>query len=82
MIKIWILRNTCQKSGQKLNAISEISYFLNKDQKRIIFNSMIKSQFSYCPLIWILSSEQAKNLINIVHERALRLITNDEKNSL
>ena len=43
---------------------------------------MIKSQFSYCPLIWILSSEQAKNLINIVHERALRLITNDEKNSL
>ena len=71
----------CKKSGQKLNAFSEILDFLNKDQKRIIFNAMIKSQFSYCPLIWMLSSGQAKNLINIVYERSLRLITNDENNS-
>ena len=27
-----------EKSGQKLNATSAISDFLNKDQKRIIFN--------------------------------------------
>ena len=42
---------------------------------------MIKSQFSYCPLIWMFSSRQSNNLINKVHERSLRLITNDENSS-
>ena len=42
---------------------------------------MIKSQFSYCPIIWMFSSRQSNNLINKVHERSLRLITNDENSS-
>ena len=37
----------CKLSGQKLNALSRISTFLNKDKKRIIFNAMIRHQFSY-----------------------------------
>ena len=45
------IRKMCKNSGQKLNALSRISTFLNKDQKRIIFNAMIKFQFSYCSLI-------------------------------
>ena len=71
----------CKKSGQKLNALSRIITFLNKDQKSIIFNAMIKSQFSYCPIIWMFSSRRSNNLINKVHERSLRLITNDENSS-
>ena len=62
-------KNMCKKTGQKLNALSRISTFLNKDQKKIIFNAMIKSQFSYCPLIWMFSSRQSNNLINKIHER-------------
>ena len=42
---------------------------------------MIKSQFSYCPLIWMFSSRQSSNLINKVHERSLRLITNNQNSS-
>ena len=75
------IRNMCKKSGRKLNALSRISTFLNKDQKRIIFNAMIKSQFIYCPLIWIFYSRQSNNLINKAHERSLSLITNDENSS-
>ena len=71
------IRKICKKSGQKLNALSRITTFLNKDQKSIIFNAMIKSQFSYCPIIWMFSSRKSNNLINKVHERSLRLITND-----
>ena len=48
------IRNMYKKSGQAINAVSRIS-FLNKDKKRIIFNAMIKFQFSYCPLIWMFS---------------------------
>ena len=42
---------------------------------------MIKSQFSYCPIIWMFSSRQSNNLINKVHERSLTLIRNDENSS-
>ena len=31
---------------------------------------MIMSRFSYCPLIWMFSSRQSKNLINKIHETA------------
>ena len=65
------IRKMCKKSG-----LSRIS--ANKDKKRIIFHAMINSQFSYCPLIWMFSSRQSNNLMNKVHERSLRLITNDE----
>ena len=36
---------------------------------------MIKSEFSYCPLIWKFSSRKANNLINRIHERSIRIIS-------
>ena len=39
---------------------------------------MIKSQFNYCPLLWMFCSRQSNNLINKVHERSLRLTYRDE----
>ena len=75
------IRKMCKTSGQKLNALSRITTFLNRDQKSIIFNAMIKSQFSYCPIIWMFSLRRSNSLINKVHERSLRLITNDENRS-
>ena len=47
------------------------------DSKRLLLNSVIKSHFSYCPLIWMFCSRSLNNLINRIHERALRLILND-----
>ena len=35
---------------------------------------MIKSQFPYCPLVCIFCFRQSNNLINKVHERAIKLI--------
>ena len=75
------IKKDVKKSGQKLNALSRITTFLNKDQKSIIFNAMIKSQFGYCPIIWMFSSRRSNNLISKVQERSLRLITNDENSS-
>ena len=41
---------------------------------------MIKSQFAYCLLIWMFCFRQSNNLINKVHERALKLIYQDNSN--
>ena len=68
------IKSLCRKAGQNINALARISNYLTDDQKRLLLNSIIKSQFSYCPLIWMFCSH---NLINRIHERALRLIHND-----
>lgn len=38
----------CKKSGQIAYALSRILIFLNNDQNKMIFNTMIKSRFCYC----------------------------------
>ena len=74
------MRKMSEKSGQKLNPLSRKSTFLNKNPKRIIFNAIILA-ISYCPLIWMFSSPQPNNLLNRVHGRSIRLITNDQNSS-
>ena len=71
------IKSLCRKAGQKLNAVARISNYLTHDQKRLLLSSIIKFQFSYCPLIWIFYSRSLNNLINRIHERALRLTHSD-----
>ena len=44
------------KAGQKLSAFCRISPYLETDKKELLFKSMVKSQFSYCPLVWMFCS--------------------------
>ena len=75
------INRTCKKASQKLSALSRISAFIDLNKRQILFQSMIKSQFSYCPLIWMFCSRKSKNLINKIHERSLRIVTNDKKSN-
>ena len=45
------IKSICRKAGQKLSALSRISPYLEKDKKELLFKSMVKSKFSYCPLV-------------------------------
>ena len=42
---------------------------------------MIKSPFSYYPLIWMFSSRKANNLINRIHERSIRIVSGDNESN-
>ena len=75
------IKNLCKKAGQKLSALLRISPYLDENKKKLLYCSMIKSQFNYCPLVWMFCSRKSNNLINKVQERALRLITNDYQSS-
>ena len=69
------IKNICRKAGQKLSALPlRISLYINTDKKALLYKSMIKSQFAYCPLVWMFCFRQSNSLINKVHERALKLI--------
>ena len=67
------IKNICRKAGQKLSALLRISPYLDQGKKVLLYKSMIKSQFNYCPLVWMFCSRQSNNSINRVHERGLRL---------
>ena len=58
--------------------MSRISNQLNDSEKVLLFNAVVKSQFNYCPLVWMFCSRTSNNMINRVHQRALRVILGDD----
>ena len=75
------IKMLCKKASQKLNALSRISPYINEKQAKLLVNAFVKSQFNYCPLIWMFCSRKSNRKINTIHERSLRLIFNDYENS-
>ena len=71
------IKSLCTKASQKLEVSQSISNLLVAEKKNLLFNSIIKSQFSYYPLIWMFSSKRSESLVNNVHER----IVYDDHNS-
>ena len=68
-----------QKSKTKINALARLRNYLTLDQGNSLINSVIKSQFIYCSLIWMSTSCYLNNALNTIHERALQLICNDDE---
>ena len=64
----------CKKASQKLHALARISHYMDLNKRRNLMKYFITSQFSYCPLIWMFHSRSLNNKINRIHERALRLV--------
>ena len=75
------IKSLCSKASQKLGALQRFSNLLDTQKKNLLFNSIIKSQFSYSPLVWILCSRRSNSLVNNVHERTLRIISDDHISS-
>ena len=71
----------CRKAGQKISALAKLKNYLTSDQRNLLLNSVMKSQFTYCPLIWMFTSRYLNNALNNIHERALRLLYNDHEKS-
>ena len=68
-----------KKGNQKLHALARISKYVSRDKLKLIMNTFIKSQFNYCPLLWMFHCRTLNNKINKLHERALRIVyENDE----
>ena len=42
-----------KKAGQKLNALSRLTLYMDLPKQRMLLNVLFLSQFSYCPLVWI-----------------------------
>ena len=71
------LGNIIKKANQKLHVLSRVKCYMGFEPNKLIMSSFIKSQFNYCPLIWIFCSRTSMNKLNNIHEKRIRLVTND-----
>ena len=71
----------CKTASKKLHALSRIAHYMDINQKRTIMHAFVKSQFGYCPLVWMFHNRTLNNRINKIHERALRIAYNDHDSS-
>ena len=74
-------KSLCSKASQKLGTLQRFSNLLDARKKNLPFKSIIKSQFSYCSLVWMFCSRRSNSLVNNVHERALRIVSDDHNSS-
>ena len=71
------VENLSKIASQKLHALARISKYMSLRQRRIIMKSFINSQFGYCPIVWMFHSRTLKRRRNNIHERSLRLVSED-----
>ena len=50
---------SCKSTSSQLNALVRLNKFLSFEQKKVLVNSFILSNFDYCPLVWFISSAKS-----------------------
>ena len=72
------LTSITKKANIKLSNISRVQKYMTPEQKTFLTSSFIKSQFNYCPLIWLSCLKKALHRLNNIYERSLRLKQQDQ----
>ena len=62
------------RANSKVGAIFRLRKKLTTDQKIILYNSFISSQFGYCTNIWAFHGKTVEKRINSIQKRSLRAI--------
>ena len=71
------ISNCCRKAARQLNALARISKYLDPASRKVIYNSFVISNFTYCPLVWHFCGKKNNNKIEKIQERALRILYKD-----
>ena len=75
------ISNLCKKAATQLNILKRLRSFIGFEQKKVLVQSFVYSNFNYCPLVWYFSSMKSLQKIEKLQERALRFLYNDSKSS-
>ena len=73
------LEGIIKKASRKVNVLSRISPYMNLTKRKLLMNSFFASQFNCCPLVWMCHNRTISKKINLLHERCLHIIHNDNK---
>ena len=67
----------CKQASSKLYALARIARYLDEQKRKNLMKSFVISQFNYCLIVWMYCQRKSNNLINRIHERALRIAYDD-----
>ena len=72
------IKEICSKVNQKTSALSRLRGYISYKKARLLLNTVVMSNFQYCPLIWLFCSKATDNLINRTKKCAMRIIYNND----
>ena len=64
------ISNICRSAANQLNALIRLKIYLNFNEKRLLINSYIISNFNYCLLVWIFFTAKCPNKIESLQKRS------------
>ena len=67
----------CKKAAKQLNALKRLGSFLNISQCKVLAQSIIMTNFNYCPAVWHFCSAKDKHKVEKIQERTLRFVCSD-----
>ena len=67
----------CKKASKQVNAMMRLHRVLDVEAKKAIYHSFIYSNFTYCPVLWLMCSKTSFLKIEAIHRRALKFLYND-----
>ena len=53
------ISDICRKSASQLNVLQRLKAFVGYEERKVLINSFIYSNFNYCPLVWDFSSSKS-----------------------
>ena len=61
--------------------LTRIAHSLKFEQRKLLLNAFITSQFSYAPVVWMFHNRKLNNHINPIYERSLRILYQDHNST-
>ena len=75
------ISDLCHKAVTQLNVLKRLKSFIGFEERKVLIQSFVHSNFNYCPLVWNFSSAKSLQKVDKIQERALRFLYNDHTSS-
>ena len=72
------INEICNKTSKQINALKRMKHVIDGPCKKIIYNSYISSNFTYCPIVWMFTGKMNMEKLEKTNKRALRYVVNDD----
>ena len=71
------ISNICKSASKQLNALVRLKWFLGFEERKVLTNRFLLSNFNYCPVIWSMSPAKSLNTDENLQKQALLFVHND-----
>ena len=75
------IHKICLTYANQLNALVRLKRFLGNEERKVLINSFVLSNFNYCALVWMLTNAKSVHKIEAIQKRTLRFMLNDHESS-